>query len=62
MIKEHELEKDRWFPSKSEKFCNRIVIRFINRLITKSEYDKKTPGLFKIEWQGLAIALASKIY
>ena len=63
MKKEYELERDQWFPSKSEKFCNRIVIRGVNRLITKSEYDKRTAGLFKIEWQGLAmIALASKMY
>ena len=27
MRKEYELERNQWFPSKSEKFCNRIVIR-----------------------------------
>ena len=47
MKKEYELERDQWIPSKSEKFCNKMVIRGANRLISKSEYDKRTPDLFK---------------
>ncbi len=63
MKKEYEADKNNWFPSKSEEFCQEIEMNGTKYQINKKQYDKRTPGLFKIEWEGSAmIALTSKMY
>ena len=62
MKKQFELEKDQWFPSTSDEM---VEFESIGKKykVSKKQFDKRTPGLFKLEWEGHAmIALASKMY
>ena len=47
----------------SNEFCKNITLNGKTISITKAQNDKRTPGIFKLEWKGKAmIALASKMY
>ena len=51
-------EKNKYFASNSEE-----LVEFDGQKITKKQYEKRTPGLYKIEFQGDGmICLNSKVY
>ena len=49
MVHEFEIDKSNWFPRTDT--------------VEHAKYDKRTPGLFKVEWEGNGvISLCSKTY
>ena len=62
MEKQFELERNQWFPSTNDEM---VEVESIGKKykVSKKQFDKRTPGLFKLEWDGHAmIALPSKMY
>ncbi len=72
MRREFYEEWDRWFPAEA---CAEHKVEFVTAKVERKEwkpkdccvkqnkYDRRTPGLFKIEWEGKGmVALCSKCY